>query len=690
MNRHALLIGINEYPFLRRLDTSGKVLESHDLQGCVQDAETMAQLLSQRFQFPAEQVQLLRNAEATRDEILLAMKKLLDRVQSSDVVVFYFAGHGSQMADREGTKFDPPLDDTIVPFDSGRNLHPSRDITDDEIRLWLLDLAEKTPYITLMFDCCHSATMHRMFGSVTAIERGLPTDTRSVRDLPPSPIPAEKRSLLQSKSWLPAEDRYVYIAACLAKEKAKEVTAVEGAELVHHGALTYALLQAIEQASSRATYRDVFEQAAFQVTQRISDQHPQAEGALHRSLFDTVDCPPLSYLLVKEVVGSRITLAAGRPMGAVVGSEWALFPPGSSDLTIPESRTIPRVRITVATATSAQGVLLDDATSMGVGPMWRAVMAVRPIETRWPVRVLGNGIPNTQGALAGRLNSRDSISALLSGISQSPWLRLADEMEDSLLTVHLVGARATVDDQSLFPQLGRIAGDSWLIVDASGQIRAPLAMKIQTELVRQNLEKIVRHRFMVELRNPNSRLRSKIEFSILPAGPVGNREPLHTKPTDVPIVMAKTKLLFQIRNLSPSPIYVTLLAIDALSGVRQIYPVSGTSAPLGANGMGLIGDGEGSPLSPEKPANLPVCSDGKQPQTAWLDVLLFASLQPLDLRPLLQESVRSQNRSAASPGSALSQLLSNAASSKLIYRSYVTPASQTDDWTIEHRALRIQ
>lgn len=688
MNRHALVIGINHYPFLRRSDASGRVLEGHDLQGCVNDAEAVAEVLCQRFQFPSTQVLLLRNEQATRTGILAAMNGLLDRVGLDDLVVFYFAGHGSQMPDREGTKFDPPLDDTIVPHDSGRFQHPSRDITDDEMRLWLLDLSRKTRYITLVFDCCHSATMHRAFGAVCSTERGLPADTRSIRDLPPSPIPTERVELLRAKNWLPPEDRYVYLAACLAKETAKEITAIEGTEVVHHGALTYALLQSIDQSPSGATYRDVFERACFEVTQRIADQHPQSEGAQHRALFDTTDCPPLSYVLVKEVSGQRVTLAAGRPLGVVVGSEWALFPPGCSDLTLREGVNQPRVRIANASASSAQGVLMGESTS-AIGSLWRAVLAVRPLEIRWPVRMTGEGIPTKREGLGSVVNSRDPIEALMTSISHSPWLRLANENETPLLTVQLLPPRTIVANDTPLPQLGAIPFESWSVIDASGQVRARPARKIQTELVRQNLDKIVRHRFLLELRNPSSRLRSKIEFSILRTGADGVRVPLHQKPTDLPLVAAGSELLLQIRNQSSAAVYVAVLTIDALSGVKQIYPPSGTSAPLGPTGTGLIGAGEGRPLRLERPQNWPPFGSPNPSPPAPLDVLLFASLQPLDLRPLLQESVRSQNRADSQNASTLGQLLTLAATSQNVYRSFVTPASQTDDWTIEHRAILI-
>ena len=72
----------------------------------------------------------------------------------------HYSGHGSQMRDREGDEPDG-FDETIVAADSGRSPAPIRDITDDELNLWLRKITERTPNVTLIFDFCHSGTVTR-------------------------------------------------------------------------------------------------------------------------------------------------------------------------------------------------------------------------------------------------------------------------------------------------------------------------------------------------------------------------------------------------------------------------------------------------------------------------------------------------------------------------------------------------
>src|SRR5947199_10096084 len=120
----ALLIGIDRYPNFTQL------------KGCVSDVQVMRQVLTDSFNFPENHVAVITDEQATREGILAAMRDLVQRVDNDDVVVFHYSGHGSQMTDREGDEPDGK-DETIVPYDSGRRELPNRDITDDEIYLWL-------------------------------------------------------------------------------------------------------------------------------------------------------------------------------------------------------------------------------------------------------------------------------------------------------------------------------------------------------------------------------------------------------------------------------------------------------------------------------------------------------------------------------------------------------------------------
>ena len=119
--KRALLIGVNAYPNLSKFS---------QLKGAINDAERMFSLLTTKFEFPPENVTVLR--DPTRQQILDGFQTLIDQTQAGDIVVFHYSGHGSQLKDQpEGDETDG-LDETLVPSDSDR--HGSKDIRDDEIK----------------------------------------------------------------------------------------------------------------------------------------------------------------------------------------------------------------------------------------------------------------------------------------------------------------------------------------------------------------------------------------------------------------------------------------------------------------------------------------------------------------------------------------------------------------------------
>ncbi|HEX4494523.1 MAG TPA: caspase family protein, partial [Thermoanaerobaculia bacterium] len=89
----ALLIGINSYP---------NFAPHGQLSGCISDIEAMRQVLETSFNCPENHVVSLTDELATREGILTAMKELVERVGTDDIVVVHYSGHGSQMRDLEG------------------------------------------------------------------------------------------------------------------------------------------------------------------------------------------------------------------------------------------------------------------------------------------------------------------------------------------------------------------------------------------------------------------------------------------------------------------------------------------------------------------------------------------------------------------------------------------------------------
>ncbi|SCW63362.1 Caspase domain-containing protein [Rhizobium mongolense subsp. loessense] len=148
--RLALLIGVGTY-----LDPN-----ISELDGPTNDVNRFRELLLSGYRFPDENICVLTDEHATHAAVEEAFQKvLLDRIASkNDVVLIYFAGHGSQTEDHNSDEADG-RDETIILHDSrteGRG-----DFIDDHMNEWLKRLDEKTPNITLMLDSCNSGSAAR-------------------------------------------------------------------------------------------------------------------------------------------------------------------------------------------------------------------------------------------------------------------------------------------------------------------------------------------------------------------------------------------------------------------------------------------------------------------------------------------------------------------------------------------------
>jgi Caspase domain len=353
-NRRALIIGIDKYPNLP---------ERAQLEGCVRDAREVASLLEMRFRFPAGQIKLLLDEQATRDGILAAMAKLTEEVQENDAVVVHYSGHGSQRtAQTEDVTRASLMEETLVAHDSGHDdPHPNQDISSLELRDWIAGLTEKTPNVTLILDCCHSG------GIATVRHDGRPAPkVRSVKpDLrqPPNSQRIRLRDMKGPASFI----RHVVIAACRDRESAHEVVLGDGS----HGALSWNLLQALKSLPDGAcpTYRDVFEPVRSQVNDLYRAQEPQLEGVRDRELFGLEELVPIRFLPVQDRRADRILLGGGATSSVAEGSVWTVHPPQARA----GAETLGRIEVVEVRGMTATARILEEIQPDAISRWCRAV-----------------------------------------------------------------------------------------------------------------------------------------------------------------------------------------------------------------------------------------------------------------------------------------------------------------------------
>ena len=145
-DHRALLVGINDYP-----DPSMR------LEGCVNDAWRMSEILQERG-FPTDNIRLLLDRRATRDELVDRISWLLDSAVEGDVRVLFYSGHGAQLPSYGANETVDTVDECLVPADFDWTREHA--LTDDDFHEYYTQLPYGVQFITI-FDCCHSGGMTR-------------------------------------------------------------------------------------------------------------------------------------------------------------------------------------------------------------------------------------------------------------------------------------------------------------------------------------------------------------------------------------------------------------------------------------------------------------------------------------------------------------------------------------------------
>ncbi|MFI5402179.1 MAG: caspase domain-containing protein [Planctomycetota bacterium] len=282
--RWALLVGINDYPG-----------NDSDLTGCDVDVENMRFLLQEVFQFPQEQITIVRDLDATRARIEKELTDLADKAGPTDAVVFSYSGHGTQVPDLDGDEADG-WDEGICPAEP----KPKTIATEEQLATFLTDdrLAEllgrfKTRNLTVIFDCCHSGTGLRTGDAVPTLpvplERPRWQEVSFSRALQEKAAEARARSRggaaepAGSDMGLDASERWVFIAGCQSWE-------MSSGDNVNGGAMTHPLASVLLRSSGQS-WDAILSEVRVAATRRNAGQSPTAEGATRRYPFSLAEAP---------------------------------------------------------------------------------------------------------------------------------------------------------------------------------------------------------------------------------------------------------------------------------------------------------------------------------------------------------------------------------------------------------------
>jgi hypothetical protein len=275
--KRAVIVGIDKYIPSRSISVDASSHAGHDsvrppdawidLEGAVNDARAMRQVLVARYGFKAADVHMLENEAATGDRILTEIRSwLLDAAAPGDVSVFYFAGHGSQIHNSLSSEPDK-MDETIVPTDANRG---RADLRDKELAKPFNDILDKRVNLTVIFDSCHSGSMSRGLGG--------PVRIRAIAAAPGDAADPVTPPALESRGAL-------VLSAAQSHQTAAEVLDTDN---IPHGLFTWALLRTLLALPPDAPAERLFASMRALIQTANPNQEPDLSATVdrrHAALF---------------------------------------------------------------------------------------------------------------------------------------------------------------------------------------------------------------------------------------------------------------------------------------------------------------------------------------------------------------------------------------------------------------------
>lgn len=267
---YALCIGINDYPTAK--DENGKDVDN-DLNGCVNDARSMHDLLVSKFGVDDSHIKVLLDGQATADGFVAGMKWLLDSAKAGDQVVFSYSGHGARLEDKDAeTGYESVIvlaDEQLVPGKLFQTI--SRRLADSGVNS------------TYIFDSCFSGGMSRPAMDEMKIK------VKSLGDLHKGQIVEQVKKkdfvVAKKRGADDAKGQYAFLFAGRDDQPTIDITLQDTPA---HGLFTMLFLGAMED-NAKIAVKDLFgtlNSILEEINKTLKEKKPDSEGFDQKPGFD--------------------------------------------------------------------------------------------------------------------------------------------------------------------------------------------------------------------------------------------------------------------------------------------------------------------------------------------------------------------------------------------------------------------
>lgn len=238
--------------------------------------------------FSENNIDTLVNEQATKNNMVQKLDRLIANVAKGDIVFFQFSGHGQQIEDDNGDEADG-YDEALIPYDAKAAYDPvtyngQNHFRDDLLGSKLQQIRNKigaTGSLLVLLDACYSGTATR--GNEFAICRG---DSHAFQSPGYEPKESLNKNAETSSGFLKltgnSESNMIVISASSPNQMNYESKDINQ---VGVGSLSYAFAKAVSNLKDGSNYSLLFQKIKSQIQANIPTQVPMIEGDITQEVF---------------------------------------------------------------------------------------------------------------------------------------------------------------------------------------------------------------------------------------------------------------------------------------------------------------------------------------------------------------------------------------------------------------------
>ena len=400
VTHYAILIGIDAY-------------RDRSLTSCVQDVQEIKNYLEEVLNsvyiqmFTAIENTDLKSCNPakgpvlwpTYDNVTSAFREITSLAKAGDFVYIHYSGHGTRTEPCSEFSNESAGDLALVLLDEGKENRKLRGLILADL---LKAMVDKELVVTLVLDCCFSATVYRDNDpTIRFLPFDAEIDSKYSLSLEKNPEDGADRSANRDASmlpnWLINPDGYAILVACGPHEFAKGNTSKHDGQ--NHGALSYFLLKIFTECGGlRKKHRSIYNHLCARFRESRSQQNPVLYGNKDQGFFGHISSGIYINLISLVERDGVLQLQAGQAHGVCDNDQFVLCPLSSVESNSGSKEKSVIAKVTQAGALTSHLELLE-TTSICPQTGWIAEPLTRAFHQKFSIR-LASSLPHQDEWLA--------------------------------------------------------------------------------------------------------------------------------------------------------------------------------------------------------------------------------------------------------------------------------------------------